>query len=67
MKQETNKVYAFVEVIDQQIRIHQVNNEHMLKIMQDTAEQSGHTYLYYRVDNLPHSATTKSSSREVVA
>ena len=49
MKQEHKKVYAFVEVIDQQIRIHQVNNEEMLKVMQDTAEQSGHTYLYYEV------------------
>ena len=50
MKQDTqSKVWAFVEVIDGTIRIHQVENEEMLKMMQDTAEQSGHTYLSYEV------------------
>ena len=51
MKQEQHKpVYAFVEVLDGTIRIHQIHNKQMLKVMQETAEQSGHTYLSYEVE-----------------
>ena len=49
MKQEHKPTYAFVEVVDKTIRIHQIHSEQMLKVMQDTAEQSGHTYLSYEV------------------
>ena len=49
MKQEHKPVYAFVEVLDGTIRIHQIHNKQMLKVMQETAEQSGHTYLSYEV------------------